>query len=455
MYGGSYSGMTAWAAAKRAPPALKAMMVGAAAAPGLDVPMEGNIAWNFVYPWTFYTTNNNWLDDSTYNLRDRWFGLSNRWYATGRAYRDMDRIDGTPNPVWQEWMAHPSYDEYWQRMIPYKEEFARITIPVLQTAGYYYGGPGAAMHYLTEHVRYNPKARHYLVIGPYGHFDAQRGVVNALADTTTMISGYEIDHVARIDMVAELRYPWFDWILKGGPKPRMLQDRINYQTVGSNRWMHAPSIPAMANDTLRFYLSHERSGAGYRLSSKPPARDTSVTLTIDLADRSDSMRIVPGGGVRDTAIDTLNSLVYVTDPLPVETEISGLFRGHLEFVTTKRDFDIGISIFELRPDGTYMQIPPWQSRASYVADVSRRRLLTPGKRERLDFRSIRLASHLCRAGSSIVVVLSGVRNPGQQINYGTGKDVSAETIADAGEPLSIRWSNRSWLELPVRYDGSR
>jgi uncharacterized protein len=159
---------------------------------------------------------------------------------------------------------------------------------------------------------------------------------------------------------------------------------------------------------------------------------------------------VPGGGVQDTAIDILNSLVYLSDPLPKTTEISGLFRAHLELVTNKRDFDFGISIFELRPDGTYLQIPPYQSRASHVGDLTRRRLLTPGKRERLDLTSIRLASHLCHAGSRIVVVLSGVRNPGQQINYGTGKDVNQETIADAGEPLTIRWSNRSWLELPVR-----
>ena len=48
------------------------------------------------------------------------------------------------------------------------------------------------------------------MIGPYGHFDAQRGVVSAPEDTTIMISGYEIDLVARIEMVAELRYPWFD-----------------------------------------------------------------------------------------------------------------------------------------------------------------------------------------------------------------------------------------------------
>jgi len=82
--------------------------------------------------------------------------------------------------------------------------------------------------------------------------------------------------------------------------------------------------------------------------------------------------------------------------------------------------------------------------------LSRRRLLTPGKREVLDLQSIRLASHLCRAGSRIVMVLGVNKSPNQQINYGTGKDVNDESIADAGEPLTIRWSNQSWLKLPVK-----
>src|SRR6185436_12633509 len=128
MYGGSYNGFTTWAATKHAPKALKAIMVGAPVGPGLDVPMEGNIVWNFLYPWPFYTTDNKWLDDSTYNDRDRWNRLYNRWYVDGKAYRELDKIDGTPNPVWQQWIAHSSYDEYWQKMIPYKEEFARIKI---------------------------------------------------------------------------------------------------------------------------------------------------------------------------------------------------------------------------------------------------------------------------------------------------------------------------------------
>ena len=450
MYGGSYSGMTPWAAAKRGPPALKAIMVGAPVAPALDVPMEGNVVWNFVYPWPFYTTDNKALDDSTYNDRARWRRLNQAWYVSGRAYRDLDKIDGTPNPVWNAWLAHPAYDAYWQDMIPYGREFARIGIPVLQTAGYYFGGPGAALHYFTEHVKHNPRAEHYLVIGPYDHIQAQRGVVNALGDTATNFAGYEIDPAARIDIVGDLRYQWFDYVLKGKPKPALLGDKVNYEVVDGNAWKHAPSISAMANGVLRLYLGAEREANGYRLAANAPAGEASVTLTVNLADRADSDLIVPGGGVADTAIDTTNAVTFVSDPLPGATEISGLFSGHLDLITNKRDFDFVVGLYEWRTDGTYRQLPPFQARASYVGGPTQRRLLTPGQRQRLDFTSQRLASHLCAAGSRLVLVLGILKSPNQQINYGSGKDVSDETIADAGEPLTIRLFNRSAIDLPVR-----
>jgi putative CocE/NonD family hydrolase len=450
MYGGSYSGLTPWAAAKYAPPALKAIMVGAPVAPGIDVPMEGNIVWSFVYPWPFYTMDTKALDDSTYNNGNRWRHVYREWYVSGRAYRDLDKIDGTHNPVWDEWLAHPTYDAYWRAMGPNGREFARIRIPVLQTAGYYYGGPGAAVHYLTQHYAYNPRAEHYLLIGPYEHIPAQRGVVNALGDTITTLSGYEIDPVARIDIATSLRYQWFDYVLKHGRKPALLADRINYEVVGANRWRHAPSIAAMSNGTRRLYLSAERAGEFYRLADAPSMPGQSVRLTVNLADRSDIDSIIPGGGVADSAINTMGSVVFVSDPLPVATEVSGLFSGHLVLVTNKKDFDFNIGIFVRRPDGTYMQLPPYQSRASHVQSLTTRRLLTPGAREQLDFRSIRLASQFCQAGSRIVAVVSIIKGPIQQINYGTGKDVSDETVADAGEPMSIQWLAGSYIDLPTR-----
>lgn len=42
------------------------------------------------------------------------------------------------------------------------------------------------------------------------------------------------------------------------------------------------------------------------------------------------------------------------------------------------------------------------------------------------------------------------RQPGTQVNYGAGKDVSDETVADAKEPLTVKWFGESFVEVPVR-----
>jgi hypothetical protein len=448
MYGGSYSGFTPWAAAKQAPKALKSIMVGAPVAPGIDVPKEGNVFWNFVYPWPFYTITNKTLNDETYNDRGRWATLDHDWYVSGRPYRDLDKIDGTPNPIFDRWISHPEYDAYWQGMIPYKEEFSRIFIPVLETAGYYYGGPGAAVYYLSQHVHYRPDAQHYLIIGPYDHFMAQRGTGIPEGDVET-IDGYKLDSAAKIDLI-DVRYRWFNYTLKGGAKPAILADKINYEVTGANVWKHAPSIAAMATESARYFLSAELDGRAdhaYRLSTTATAG--AIPLSVDLADRRDVDAQTPGGGVQDKGLDSANGLVFLSQPLATATEMSGLFSGHLEFIANKSDFDLEVRLFELSAAGDYFQLAPYWSRASSVQDLTHRHLLSAGKRQSLDFSSIRLMSRMLKAGSRVVAVLSIIKEPGREINYGTGKEVVDESIVEAKTPLQISWFGGSYLDLPV------
>jgi hypothetical protein len=446
MYGGSYSGFTPWAAAKHMPKALKAIMVGAPVAPGIDVPMEGNVVWNFLYPWPFYAAADKTLDNVTYGDKARWARLDHNWYSSGRPYRDLDKIDGTPNPIFDRWISHSSYDAYWQSLIPYKEEFARISIPVLQTAGYYYGGPGAAVYYLNQQTHYQPNAQHYLVIGPYDHWMAQRGTTNAEEDVNR-IAGYTLDPAAHIDLV-ELRYRWFDYTLKGKPKPEILADKINYEVMGADLWKHAPSLAAMAASSARYYLSAGIAGHAYRLNADAPVSGF-IRQTVNFADRHDVDAVAPGGGVQDSALDSTNGLVFVSEPLTKSTEMSGLFSGHLDFVVNKRDFDFQIALYELTAGRDYVQLAPYWSRASYVADLAHRHLLKRGTRQSLDFRSVRLMSRQLKEGSRIVAVLSILKEPGRQINYGTGREVIDESIADAKVPLQITWFASSYVDLPV------
>jgi predicted acyl esterase len=297
-------------------------------------------------------------------------------------------------------------------------------------------------------VKYNSSAEHYLLIGPYDHIEAQFGVVGLLGNVSDSLDGLELDPVALLDLT-DLRYQWFDYVFKGAPRPELLKDKVNYEVTGANFWKHASSLAGMAARSQRFYLGTEKQDRAYHLSEQSGTRDALVELKVDFADRSDADGKPVGGSVLDNAIDARNGIEFISDPLPHTVEFSGLFSGRLDFSTNKKDFDFQIDLYELTPKGDYVQLAPYWSRASYVESRSHRRLLEPGKRQHLDFQSVRLMSRQLQQGSRVVGVFRVIKESGRQINYGTGKDVSNETIQDSGAPLAIKCYADSYLDLPI------
>jgi len=442
MYGGSYTGFVQWAATKYLHPALKTIVPYVAAIPGFGLPMENNVFLNANYGWAFYVTNNKYLDNKTYGDPQRWNSLQNNWYSSGAAYRKIDSVDGTPNKWLQRWLEHPSYDKYWQSMVPYKREYARINIPVLTVTGYYDDGQISALHYLREHYKYNPKANHYLIIGPYDHFGAQRGGVPVLRD-------YPVDPVALID-TREITYQWLDHIIKNRPRPSILKDKINYELMGKNEWRHASSLQKMHNNILTFYLTNERSGHFYKLSLKKPGNSSFIDQEVNFADRATSNNndYYPYP-IIEQQTDTTNGLFFISEPFEEPISISGMFEGVLKASINKKDMDIGVTLFELMPDGRYFHLSYYLGRASYAGDMSKRELLTPGKIESIPFDRSRMVCRQLSKGSRLLVVLNINKNSFAQINYGTGRDVSDETIQDATTPLQIKWYNDSIIKIPV------
>ncbi len=440
MYGGSYEGFTQWAAAKHHPKALTSIMPSVAVAPGIDVPMEGGVFQSFVYKWIPYVSRLPLLDEEGYADRKHWNGLNEAWFQSGRPYRDLDAIDGTPNPIWRRWLEHPTYDRYWQRMTASEGDFASISIPVLSTTGYFDGCLISALHYFNAHTAQRPGARHYFLVGPYNHVGAQRQSVD-------VFGGYRIDPSARIDIVA-LRYQWLDYTLRGGPRPEPLKDRMNYQVMGADQWKHAPSLAAMAKDRLTFHLEGGASDQAHRLTLKSPGNARSAELKVDLTERK-----TENGGqperIEAKEIDTFNCITFTSEPLAAPLEMSGLFEGNLALTTNKSDFDLNLQLYERLADGRCFLLSYFIGRASQIRDRHRRQLLVPGRELRLPFRSGRMVSRRLSAGSRLVLLVGIIKQSGAQVNYGTGKDVSDESVKDAGAPLSIRLSPASTLTLPV------
>jgi uncharacterized protein len=438
MFSGSYNGFTQWAAAKHHPAALKAIATHATNAPGIDTPMQGNVFQSFIYYWPFYTTDTKALDDQAMDDRGHWLALQKKWYVSGRPYRDLDKIDGRPNPVFDTWLQHPSYDAYWQRLMPYGSEFASIDIPVFVETGYYDGGMVGALYDFQQHVHYRPAADDRMVIGPYHHTAMITGVY-------AKVDGYEVDKAAMIDLQA-LRLQWFDHVFRHAPLPDLLSDRVNFEVMGSNSWRHVSTLADMASRRERFYLTGRNESRRLLLADAPDKQAPPV-LTVDFRDRSDADFQPPPG-----TPDTRNALVFETAPLAHPLEIDGWFQGHFRVTTNKRDFDLAISFYALTPEGNYLDMASYLGRASYVRDRTHRQLLQPGQPQTFDVQSQTVTSRLLTAGSRIVAVVAVPKTPEMQINYGTGRDVSTESIADAGEPLRIQWSADSYFELGVRGD---
>jgi putative CocE/NonD family hydrolase len=443
MYGDGYAGFAAWAAANRLPPALKAIATSGPSAPGIDIPMGGNIFQNSGYRWSSYVTNTTASDESGYYDDALWHALDQKWYSSGARYRDIGRLHGKPNPIFIRWLNHPSYDRYWQQMIPYQEQFARINIPVLTITGYYAGSEPGALYYFTQHHRYNSHADHTLVIGPYDDAVMQRGPLATL-------QGYTLDPAAIVDL-HELRYRWFDHVFKKGAMPSLLKGRINYEVMGANEWQHAATLDATARAPLRFYLDPAASGEGHRLALRKSAKAAFIPQTVNLADRQDA-GWTPSTDLISSSLATHNDVMFVSEPFTKITEVNGVLSGRLDFTVNKMDMDLNIMLYELLADGDYIRLfsPTSEIRASYARDRVHRHLLKAGERQELTFRSERMTSRRLQPGSRLVLVLGINKRPDREINYGTGDDVSEETIADGKIPLKIRWHNDSYVDMPVR-----
>jgi uncharacterized protein len=442
MYGDAYSGYAPWAAAKQLPKALKAIATSVSVAPGVNFPMEGSIFQNSAYGWSLQMTEADRVNEPDAADAPEWRTLNEKWYRSGRPYRDLGRLYGMHNPVFIRWLNHPSYDAYWQKLLPYREQFAHLDIPVLTMTGYYAASEPGDLYFFTQHHRYNPHANQTLLIGPYDESMMQAG-------TSASLRGYQVDSTALVDF-RELRYQWFDHVFKDAALPELLSNSVNYEVMGANEWRHAPSLDAMADGSLRYFLDPAVSGPNHRLSLHKKTTNAFAPQNMSFVDRQDAAWTPPTDLI-SKSLAPRHGTIFVSEPLAKPCTFSGLFSGRLDFEVNKMDMDLNITLYELLPSGDYVRLfgPTYEVRASYTEDRAHRHLLKAGERQKLAFKSERITSRQLQAGSRIAVVLSVSKRPDREINYGTGGDVSQESIADGKVPMKIRWYSDSYIDIPV------
>jgi predicted acyl esterase len=409
-------------------------------APGIDFPNRNGVFQSSAYRWVYGLLAAPGeavaLDEA------RWRGIDEDWYRSGRRYRELPSLPGRGSAVFRSWLNHPSYDRFWQKWLPFGAEFASVDIPVLTLTGYYSAGQTGALYFLTQHLGRNANADHTLLIGPFDEHAIEHGA-------SASVRELGLDLVARI-APANVRYEWFEHVLRGAERSALLSDQINYQLDGANVWHHAPSLAALESNRHRFYLAASPNGAPHALLTVKPEAPMSLTQTANFRDRTDAESLPKQELVLQE--DPNVGMLFVTEPFDEGVDVAGRLRGELDFTVNKQDVDLVVTLYELRSHGEYVSLfdPPFAFRASYARDRVHRRLLQAGVRQQLPFQSDRMVGRRLQPGSRLVLALAVNKRPDQQVNYGAGDDVSEESIDVAGAPLRIRWHEGSFIEIAAR-----
>jgi putative CocE/NonD family hydrolase len=443
MYGGSYVGFSQWAATKSLHPALKTIIPQVSVGIGIDYPMLNGIYRSFMIRWIHLVTNNKQTDYPDFNKEAYWNSIYNRWYKGGVSFRSMDSVEGRKSNIFQRWLQHPSLDSYWQNMVPYKSDFSKINIPILTITGYFDDDQVGAMYYYKEHLKYNKNANHTFLIGPYDHYGAQ-------GSPSSEWQGYKIDPAANVN-ISELLFKWFDYTLKDSLRPELLKDKVNYQIMGINEWKHTSSISKMSNDSLLFYFGNDRSENHFKLLTEKPLEKAFIRQEVDYLSRLDTTDF-SDEKILSKEMERGEYISFISDRFENPITINTTFFGEIKHIINKKDYDLNIRLYEQLPNGNYFNLSHFLGRASYIKDPSKRQLLTPGKEETIPYSNSFFTCKKLSKGSRLIVLVGVNKNKYWQVNYGTGKDVSDETIQDGKIPLEIKWMNDSYIKIPVWRD---
>lgn len=434
MIGGSYLGFSQWAATKKLHPALKTIVPQVAVAPGVDFPMVNGVKDVYSLQWLNFISNNSTLDIANFTDTEKWDNVSKEAFFKGIPFSKLDSLSGKSNDIYQKWNKHTVFDEFWQKTIPFKDEFKKITIPILSQTGYYDVDQLGALYYFKEHYKYLNNPNHYLIIGPYDHNSGQNFARKELY-------GYLLDDEAQINMT-EIAYKWFDYILKNKTKPEILKDKVNFEVMDENRWLHVSSLDKMYNFSRKLYFNTDLV-----LKSTQKTCNDFIEQIINFRKRESDSKYFTFG--KDSLKVNSHTLIFEYDDFKKDFILSGSFKANLKVKINKKDFDLKIRLFQVNEKNELFNLSSFNGRASHLKNISKRSLLVPETIENIGFNDSFIISKKIKKNTKLVFLVEVNYEANSEVNYGSGKNVNEESILDADEPLIIKWFNDSFIEIPI------
>jgi putative CocE/NonD family hydrolase len=284
---------------------------------------------------------------------------------------------------------------------------------------------------LFNHVRKNAKdpevaANQYLVIAPTLHCAYWR------ASENTIVGERNIGD-ARLNYDEQI-YSWFDHWLKG-EKTDFLEKlpRVQYYTMGLNKWQTAESWPPEGVEMTTYYLASQGkanslNGDGRLSTQKPGTNEGPDAFTYDPMNPVPSYggnvcctgNAIKGGAYDQQEMETRDDiLVYTTDPLPEGIEVSGFIETTLYVSSDAKDTDFTIKLIDVYPDGRAYNLDETIQRARYREGYDKEVFMENGKVYKLELTPMSTSNYF-EKGHRIRIEVSSSNFPRFTRNLNTG-----------------------------------
>jgi len=295
-------------------------------------------------------------------------------------------------PTWNNFVAHPDYDAFWQRETATKY-LDRVRVPTLNVAGWWdqedFYGP---LEIYKTLEKTDTKRLNYLVVGPWNH-GGWRGRTGENLGPIKFGSA-TAQHYRR-----EIETPWFAYWLKDKGTLR-LAEATTFE-AGANAWRSFDSWPPKSRVAARkLYF-----GAGGRLSFEPPAAPADSGFDVYISDPARPVPyrarpIIPSLGGRGStwsiwlvddqrfAQDRPDVVAWETDVLDEDVVIAGGITARLFASTTGSDADWVVKLIDVYPEhheadpklgGYQLMVSNEVFRGRYLNSFERPQALVPGR----------------------------------------------------------------------------
>jgi len=353
MVGTSYGAWLTVMAALDPHPALQAIIEKASPADmwlGDDFHHNGAFRLSYGFEYAYMVDGAKESQDFPFDRYDTY-----EWYLSlGPLSRVNEKFFHGKVPTWNDYVAHPDYDEFWKRqtMIP---QIKAVKVPSLHVAGWWdqedFYGP---MRIYEAFEGHDTKSLNRLVVGPWNH----GGWGDLAGDHLGPIS---FDSSASKYFRDELQASWFAFFLKD--KGTLDLPEVLTFEAGTNRWRRWDAWPPSQATTPReLYLR-----ANSELSFEKPVAGASPSFDSFVSDpahpvpyrhRPVQPTYFPGGSKWDTWLvedqrfvdDRPDVLTWESASLTEDLTIAGEITAHLFASTTGSDADWVVKLIDVYPE---------------------------------------------------------------------------------------------------------